>query len=101
MVDVSTHNLLPLNPRWDDVTHDGDLAYLPDSMPSVIGQRLMAEAFPGSKAKSQLVVVVQRPPPNRMSWDDFMTVLSEGYEQVHVVESARPRVAPAYLFRRK
>jgi len=47
-------------PRWDDVTHDGDLAYLPASMPSVVGERLLAEAFPGNKAKSQLVLVVER-----------------------------------------
>lgn len=48
-----------------------------------------------------MVVVVQSPPLNRMSRDDFLAVLSEGYEQVHVVEAARPNVAPAYLFRRK
>ena len=48
-------------PRWDQVTHDGDLAYLPASFPSVEGERLMAEAFPQNKAKSQIGIVVERP----------------------------------------
>jgi putative drug exporter of the RND superfamily len=47
-------------PRWNDVTHDGDLAYLPDRMPSVQGERLLAEAFPKQLAKSQIAVVLER-----------------------------------------
>ncbi|MEX0676155.1 MAG: MMPL family transporter [Pirellulales bacterium] len=50
-----------LAPRWDDVTHDGDLAYLPDSMPSSRGVRLLNEAFPAEGAKSELAVIVERP----------------------------------------
>jgi RND superfamily putative drug exporter len=48
-------------PRWNDVTHDGDLAYLPESMPSVEGVRLLHEAFPGERGGSELVVIVERP----------------------------------------
>lgn len=47
-------------PRWDDVTNDGDLAYLPASMPSVKGTQLMAEAFPDARIGSQLAVIVER-----------------------------------------
>jgi putative drug exporter of the RND superfamily len=48
-------------PRWDQVTHDGDLAYLPDNLPSTEGERLMARAFPEQRAKSQVAIVVERP----------------------------------------
>ena len=45
--------------RWQDVAHDGDLAYLPELMPSVQGERLLARAFPDTKEKSQLAVVLE------------------------------------------
>ncbi|MCA9100403.1 MAG: MMPL family transporter [Planctomycetales bacterium] len=48
-------------PRWDDVTQDGDLAYLPEEMTSVRGGVMMAAAFPDDKAKSQLAFVIERP----------------------------------------
>jgi len=47
-------------PRWEDVTHDGDFAYLPPEMTSVRGQTLLEEAFPNSAFKSQIVLVVSR-----------------------------------------
>ncbi len=47
-------------PRWDDVTHDGDFAYLPSEMPSSQGERLLASAFPDTLSKSQIVLVVAR-----------------------------------------
>lgn len=50
-----------LAPRWEDITLDGDLAYLPEGMTSVRGERLMAKAFPDSKAKSQIFLVIERP----------------------------------------
>lgn len=48
-------------PRWQDVTHDGDLAYLPASMPSVLGENLLTQAFPENLAKSELAIIVERP----------------------------------------
>ena len=48
-------------PRWDDVTHDGDFAYLPEPMTSVQGERLLEAAFPDVLFKSQVVLVVARP----------------------------------------
>jgi RND superfamily putative drug exporter len=50
-----------LAPRWQDVAQDGDLAYLPDRMPSVQGEILLAEAFPKHKAKSEIALLVERP----------------------------------------
>ncbi|HEY5315876.1 MAG TPA: MMPL family transporter [Pirellulales bacterium] len=47
-------------PRWDDVTNDGDLAYLPARMTSVRGEHLLAAAFPDDAAKSQIVLAVAR-----------------------------------------
>ena len=47
-------------PRWDDVTHDGDFAYLPERMTSVQGEKLLDAAFPDALSKSQVVLVVSR-----------------------------------------
>lgn len=50
--------LLP--PHWNDVTLDGDLAFLPAGLPSVEAERLYREAFPQRQAKSQLVFAISR-----------------------------------------
>ncbi len=50
-----------LAPRWEDVTHDGDFAYLPAKMTSVQGEKLLDAAFPDVLSKSQVVLVVSRP----------------------------------------
>ncbi|MFW6168969.1 MAG: MMPL family transporter [Planctomycetota bacterium] len=47
-------------PRWDNITHDGDFAYLPADMPSVVGERWMSEAFPRQRGRSQVVVAIAR-----------------------------------------
>ncbi|MEX0793168.1 MAG: hypothetical protein WD045_08530, partial [Pirellulaceae bacterium] len=47
-------------PHWDDVTLDGDLAFLPETAPSVVAEKALAEAFPGNEGKSQFVVVIAR-----------------------------------------
>lgn len=47
-------------PPWDEVTYDGDLAYLPRDRPSVVGERLLARGFPHDFAASQLVIVIAR-----------------------------------------
>lgn len=47
-------------PRWDDVTRDGDLAYLPAQMVSVQGEQLLNAAFPEIRSKSQMAVVLGR-----------------------------------------
>ncbi len=50
-----------VSPRWDEVTHDGDFAYLPPRMTSVRGEKLLEEAFPDNFSKSQVALVVARP----------------------------------------
>ncbi len=66
-------------PRWNDVTHDGDLAYLPDRMPSAEGERLFERAFPDEQGKSVLAVVVERPQrpltAADLLWSDSLTEL--------------------------
>jgi RND superfamily putative drug exporter len=66
-------------PRWDDVTHDGDLAYLPQTVPSVEGARLLAQAFPNQKANSEIGIVVERTdgPLSAvdLNWSDSLAVL--------------------------
>jgi putative drug exporter of the RND superfamily len=47
-------------PRWDDVAQDGDFAYLPARMTSSRAGKLVAEAFPDQKSKSEVVLVVAR-----------------------------------------
>lgn len=47
-------------PTWESIAADGDLAYLPSTVPSVSGQKKLDEAFPGARVRSQMVVVLAR-----------------------------------------
>lgn len=47
-------------PSWDDITRDGDLAFLPSDMPSVVGENLKLAAFPENRANSQIVLIFSR-----------------------------------------
>lgn len=47
-------------PRWESVAIDGDLKHLPANTTTFRGAKLLAEAFPGDLAKSQLVLVFTR-----------------------------------------
>lgn len=51
---------IALPPHWNDVTLDGDLAFLPKNMPSVEADDLFRRAFPQRQAKSQIVFAVSR-----------------------------------------
>ena len=48
-------------PKWDEITHDGDFAYLPPVMTSVRGEELLEKTFPDLASKSNVVLVVARP----------------------------------------
>lgn len=47
-------------PNWDDITNDGDFAFLPSNLPSVAGEELLERAFPLNRARSQIVLVTVR-----------------------------------------
>lgn len=59
-----------LAPKWDDVASDGDLAFLPKSVPSAQGQLALEKAFPSSTARSQLAIVLAT--SNELGPGDFM-----------------------------
>ena len=44
-------------PAWDSIAADGDLQFLPDNVPSAIGQRTLDAAFPGTQSRSQMMLV--------------------------------------------
>lgn len=50
-----------LAPDWSDIALDGDFDHLPAGLPSVEGEKLLDEAFPGVRSRSQAVVVISRP----------------------------------------
>src|SRR5690606_3566075 len=58
-------------PRWNNVLRDGDLAYLPSSMPSVRGVQLLSDAFPEERGRSEMAVIVERP-GSRLSTRDLL-----------------------------
>ncbi len=57
---VVTIALRLVAPRWNDVAYDGDFEYLPPTMSSVAGGRLLDRAFPGERARSEMVLVMGR-----------------------------------------
>lgn len=49
-----------LAPSWNEIAYDGDFEYLPAEMPSVVGGKLLDEAFPEERSRSQIVLVIGR-----------------------------------------
>ncbi|MEM8865951.1 MAG: MMPL family transporter [Planctomycetota bacterium] len=47
-------------PAWESVALDGDLDYLPYESPSLVANRLLREAFPDARTKSQAVLIFAR-----------------------------------------
>ncbi len=45
-------------PDWDSIAADGDLSFLPPNVPSAVGQKTLDMAFPGSRVRSQMVLVI-------------------------------------------
>jgi putative drug exporter of the RND superfamily len=47
-------------PHWDSIAHDGDFSYLPSHVTSAVGERMLREAFPHNRARSQMALMVAR-----------------------------------------
>lgn len=48
-------------PPWNSVAKDGEFDFLPDRMPSRLGEALFQQAFPDEKLASNIVLVIHRP----------------------------------------
>ncbi len=53
--------LRTIAPAWEDIAADGDLAFLPRTVPSAIGQQRLEESFPAMRSRSQMVMVFATP----------------------------------------
>ena len=63
-----------LRPAWEDVTADGEFAFLPAGVPSREAEDLFREAFTGDLLRSSVVVVARRARgPLRPADDAFLT----------------------------
>ena len=56
-----TAGVLAVRPAWEDVTADGEFAFLPEDVPSREAEALFREAFTGDLLRSSVVLVVRRP----------------------------------------
>lgn len=57
---VAVFGIQSVAPQWELIIHDGDFAYLPSYLPSVVGERWMSEAFPRQRGRSQIVLALVR-----------------------------------------
>lgn len=59
-------------PSWDQIAFDGDFDHLPPGSPSVIGERILDEAFPGVRGRSQIVLVLHRDGESLAAADEIL-----------------------------
>lgn len=50
--------LRTIAPAWNDIAADGDLAFLPPTVPSAVGQRELTRVFPSMGSRSAMVMVI-------------------------------------------
>ena len=69
---VVTVTIRMVAPAWKDIAYDGDFEYLPDNMSSVAAGRLMDEAFPGLRSRSEVVLILGRDGERLNKSDDIV-----------------------------
>ncbi|MEM9586357.1 MAG: MMPL family transporter [Planctomycetota bacterium] len=61
-------------PSWKQIAYDGDFDYLPARMTSVAGGKLLDQAFPGERSRSQIVLVMGRDEQPLIASDDAVAL---------------------------
>src|SRR5579872_2442998 len=71
-------------PTWKTVSKDGEFSFLPNEMQSLVGEQLLAKAFPEDLLKSSVVIIVRRyKQPIRPEDEEFIEeVLKPGLEKI-------------------
>ncbi|HLJ11706.1 MAG TPA: MMPL family transporter [Planctomycetaceae bacterium] len=71
-------------PTWKTVAKDGEFSFLPNEMQSLVGEQLLAKAFPEDLLKSSVVIIVRRyKQPIRPEDEEFIEeVLKPGLEKI-------------------
>ncbi len=49
------------SPSWETVSRDDDVRFFPPGSPSVVGQNLLEEGFPGDISGSSIILLAERP----------------------------------------
>ncbi len=49
-----------ISPKWESIARDGDFQFLPETLPSRVGQKLLDEAFPTQRSRSRFVIAIAR-----------------------------------------
>jgi RND superfamily putative drug exporter len=70
-----------LAPPLDSVVQTGEFAFLPESSPSRVAERLFAQAFPADSKASTIAVVVRRAGDGQKLSDDDLNFVDDGLDE--------------------
>lgn len=86
--------LCAVAPPWRDVVRDGEFSFLPEDVPSLVGQRLYEQAFERDLQGSSIVVVARRvnEPLRPTDWAYVDRVLGPWLEVIAVQARSQPAV---------
>src|SRR5437899_1131852 len=79
-------------PTWRAVAQDGEFSFLPRNMQSLLGEQLLADAFPEDLLKSSVIIVMRRYKPPILQEDkDFIEeVLKPELEKILIAQNLDP-----------
>lgn len=63
-----------LAPDWRQVAFDGDFEYLPETLPSVAGGKLLDRAFPTERPRSEIIIVLAREDRSLTESDEYVAL---------------------------